>query len=373
MSRQTIVGAVLMVLLMAGTLTAQNLINAAESVAYDTLNNRYLVSSVRNGKIIAIDEYGIQSELFSFPGYGLSNCIKDDVLYVSTGGSPSVIRGFDLTTDTEVMTVTIPASQQCDGMSADTSGFLYIVDARTESIIWRIHLLTETPSLYENMGLNFSTQDIFFDAAQNRLLSAAYVGGTSIQAISIPDPDVTDVVPSYGGYDGITMDHRGNTYVAQSTGGIVYCYDSLFTDPPTIISTGHNQPAGVDYNIYDNILAVPNFGSSSVDFLQMIISVEADVSVGWAPMEVNFDGWVEEAVSSWSWDFGDGQTSDQQSPTHTYTEAGFYDVTLEAITTGGRDALVRVRKGMIAVLADRICFLCWAPERLPSPSFFGAS
>ena len=31
---------------------------------------------------------------------------------------------------------------------------------------------------------------------------------------------------------------------------------------------------------------------------------------------------------SWAWDFGDGHTSTQQNPTHTYTTGGCFQVTL---------------------------------------------
>ncbi len=353
MSTRTFIGAFLVVLLLGGGASAQNLLNGPESVVYDTLNNRYIVSSLLASKIVAIDDYGIQSDMFTSLGYTFGNCIKDNILYVSTGGSPSVIRGYDLATDTEVMNVTIPASVQCDGVTTDTSGNLYIMDARNESLIWKIDLTTETYSVYENMHLDNGSQDIFFDAEDNRLLAISYAGNTPIKAISIPDADVTDVVASYGGYDGITMDDRGYTYVAQSTGGVVYRYDSEFNDPPDLISSGHDEPSGLDYNVHDNILAVPNFSGDRVDFVQMRIAAESDVSVGWAPLEVNFDGSADETVTSWSWDFGDGGTSTEQSPTHTYDEPGFFDVTLEAVTTS-RETLVRVRKGMIGSLADTL-------------------
>ncbi|NIO80386.1 MAG: PKD domain-containing protein [Candidatus Aminicenantes bacterium] len=37
---------------------------------------------------------------------------------------------------------------------------------------------------------------------------------------------------------------------------------------------------------------------------------------------------INDTIVSWSWDFGDGNTSTQQNPTHTYASAAYYDVTL---------------------------------------------
>lgn len=44
-------------------------------------------------------------------------------------------------------------------------------------------------------------------------------------------------------------------------------------------------------------------------------------------------------ITGWNWDFGDGNTSTQQNPTHTYASAGFYDVTLTVTAdTGASDS-----------------------------------
>ncbi len=43
--------------------------------------------------------------------------------------------------------------------------------------------------------------------------------------------------------------------------------------------------------------------------------------------------------SSWSWDFGDGNTSTQQNPVHSYTSAGTYSISLTASNTQGSNTL----------------------------------
>lgn len=45
-------------------------------------------------------------------------------------------------------------------------------------------------------------------------------------------------------------------------------------------------------------------------------------------------------ITDWLWDFGDSQTSDQQNPTHTYSTANTYNVTLTVTTNSGCQASV---------------------------------
>ena len=47
------------------------------------------------------------------------------------------------------------------------------------------------------------------------------------------------------------------------------------------------------------------------------------------------------AVTSWSWNFGDGGTSTAQNPGHTYAAAGDYTVSLTVTGPGGSDTATR--------------------------------
>lgn len=56
---------------------------------------------------------------------------------------------------------------------------------------------------------------------------------------------------------------------------------------------------------------------------------------------INFTDLSSGAPTSWLWNFGDGATSTQQNPSHTYATNGSYTVTLQATNTEGNDSEVK--------------------------------
>lgn len=59
----------------------------------------------------------------------------------------------------------------------------------------------------------------------------------------------------------------------------------------------------------------------------------ANIRTGPAPLTVLFEDWSFGEPDEWSWDFGDGGTSGEQNPLHTYTAPGSYTVTLTITRT----------------------------------------
>lgn len=78
----------------------------------------------------------------------------------------------------------------------------------------------------------------------------------------------------------------------------------------------------------------------------------ADKYVGCGATNVQFsdDSWPR--PTSWEWDFGDGNTSTEQSPNHTFEKAGDYNVTLKVQNEFGsneetKDGLISVGEGVV--------------------------
>jgi len=82
------------------------------------------------------------------------------------------------------------------------------------------------------------------------------------------------------------------------------------------------------------------------------IMLDADATFGWVPFDVNFTGSSSHTVSSWDWDFGDSQAGSGETPLHTYTDNGIYDIGL-VIDTGG-DTLSINRREYVIALADTL-------------------
>ena len=67
-----------------------------------------------------------------------------------------------------------------------------------------------------------------------------------------------------------------------------------------------------------------------------IIEVDASIDSGCAPLVVDFNSFITVdpglTIQSVTWSFGDGTSSSDLNPTHTYTNSGLFSVSLQVIT-----------------------------------------
>ncbi len=98
-----------------------------------------------------------------------------------------------------------------------------------------------------------------------------------------------------------------------------------------------------DSNFYlHNYLALNPSGTPTADFSGSPVT-------GPAPLTVNFTDLSTGSPTSWSWTFGDGGTSTQQNPSHIYSAAGQYTVSLTA--TNGAGPNTKTKTNYISVSA----------------------
>lgn len=101
-------------------------------------------------------------------------------------------------------------------------------------------------------------------------------------------------------------------------------------------------PEGSSTLTTPDLVHVTSGGSS------LVAAFDAQNTVGDPPLLVAFGDLSSGDVTAWQWSFGDGGSSTQANPSHTYTTPGTYDVTLTVHS--GPDTASAQRPGLVRVL-----------------------
>ncbi|MBW2694002.1 MAG: PKD domain-containing protein [Deltaproteobacteria bacterium] len=117
--------------------------------------------------------------------------------------------------------------------------------------------------------------------------------------------------------------------LAQPVGTTLYfageaTHNTMAATVPGALQSGERAGGEVDTDIG----GPPAAGTPAADFSASIVS-------GDPPLNVSFTDLSTELPTGWSWDFGDTGTSNVQHPSHQYTTAGFYTVSLTATNPNG--------------------------------------
>jgi subtilisin family serine protease/chitodextrinase len=138
------------------------------------------------------------------------------------------------------------------------------------------------------------------------------------------------------------------TFTDQSVGTGISGWSWTFGDGGTsaLQNPTHSYLAA---GTYDVRLIVTNGSCADTTITAAAVSVSAKPHAAFAaaptsgtvPLQVTFTDQSTGGPTGWSWSFGDGVTSNQQSPVHTYVAAGTYNVQLVAANACGPDTLLQ--------------------------------
>ncbi|MDG2148468.1 MAG: M12 family metallo-peptidase [Planctomycetota bacterium] len=118
--------------------------------------------------------------------------------------------------------------------------------------------------------------------------------------------------------------------------GAGHCTCSGFTMNPSITCANKFSSGSISSitNHRDNVGCLNGGGPPAADFT-------ADKVTGGAPLAVRFSDASDGAYTDWLWTFGDGGTSTDAEPSHTYGSLGDYDVSLTVSGPAGSDTMTK--------------------------------
>ena len=233
---------------------------SAESAEYDEANNRFLISNGSNMLARSADN------VLTFFGNGNTNYGLEVMGNTVFGISGDAIVGYDLDSEQEVMSITIPGASFLNGLTNDGQNTLYASDFGSKKI-YKIDVSDFANPTQETFldNLSDTPNGLLFD--EFRLLYVTWGAGKIMEFNLNTNATTMLLNTGYTNIDGIDDDADGNFYISSWTPARITKYDSNFENPETITVPGINAPADIGYGQAVNILAVPQ--GNKVDYVDL--------------------------------------------------------------------------------------------------------
>ena len=179
----------IILLLSVTNLTRGQSIQSPEAVVFDYDYERWLVSNYFQGCIVQLD---LDGNVTYFTEFGLDHprgmTIKDGILYVTV---TTEIKGFDLSSGTEVFSLFIPNENYLNDVECDDDGHLYMSGSVT-SKVYKVYLSSSNHTVFANVvGV---PNGLLLDKINNRLLICLWGNNAPIKAINLSDSTVSTIV-----------------------------------------------------------------------------------------------------------------------------------------------------------------------------------
>jgi PKD repeat protein len=302
------------------------------------------------------------------------------------------------------------------GIAVDNiSGNLYVVES--SAVVRRVTAAGVVTTVAGTSGTNGFTNgtgtaarfsvpfDIAVDGAGNlyvcdhgnhavRMVTPAGVVTTLAGSGSAGKTDSTGTAASFKFPSGIAADSSGTVYLADTDNQVIRKITSagvvttiagtgvLGSADGTGTSASFYNPKDVAVDSSGNLYVVDRGNHTirkgtlqSVTQAVISASISANATSGTAPLTVAFTGTgsstVTSDVLSYLWTFGDGATSTEKNPSHVFTAAGSYSVTLSVSNTTGQSASasaqpITVTTGVSNLIADADKVFVWAEKTYAS-------
>lgn len=157
-----------------------------------------------------------------------------------------------------------------------------------------------------------------------------------------------DINPNALIYQTTITDNEASIYYSKGQTAVIYWGDGtrdIVSNSGTYIKDDYAADGIVDIII--------DIDKDAEDIDPLISDFTADITSGIKPETIQFTDLSVGSIDIWSWDFGDGGTSDEQNPEHTYTESGTFTVALQIFNSARGDS-VTIKTDYIVIRDARL-------------------
>ncbi|WP_029446553.1 PKD domain-containing protein [Cellulophaga baltica] len=269
-----------------------------------------------------------------------------NVTVPSANQAPTAIATSDVTSGAPSLAVQFTGDTSSDPDTGDTLTYAWdFGDGNTATTANTSHTFT-TAGTYT---VTLTVTDDGTPALTSTDTITIIVTDTNQAPNAVASSDVTSGAPS------LAVQFTGDTSSDPDTGDtLTYAWDFGDGTTATTANPSHTFTTAGTYNVTLTVTddGTPALSSSEVTITITVIApankaptavATSDIITGEASLAVQFTGDTSSDpdtgdILTYAWDFGDGTTATTANPSHTFTTAGTYDVTL-TVTDNGTPAL----------------------------------
>lgn len=235
-------------------------LNKPESVAWDAANNRFLISNMGNGSIIAMDEDGNLSPFMNRQFEAPKGIITlGDILYVT---DPTSIHEVSLGEAKILNSHPIPEAVGLNDIAIGENGKLYITDMAGNAI----HLFDPATKSHEKLQspLLNAPNGIVYDRPRRQMFVVNNSEHSPILSLNVVDNGISIFMDTvYSNLDGIAIDDLGriffSSWAEEAIIQIPQEQNRFITD-----LKGYDGAADIFYHLPTNELIVPMLRSNMI-------------------------------------------------------------------------------------------------------------
>lgn len=246
------------------------------------------------------------------------------------------------------------AFNQPSGIAVDSTDTIYVADFGNH----RIQTFDTDGSYLTSWGSEGSSEGAFeypYGIAVNAS-DRVFVADTNNHRIQVFDRDGTYLMSwgsegsGYGDFmypRGITVDSSDDVYVADTWNNRIQKFTANGTYLTSWGASGDgagafDSPSAISIDSAGNVYVVDT-NNHRIETFSPVVPLVANFSVnrtlGNPPLTVQFTDTSENTPTEWFWEFGDGATSTDQHPIHSYSAVGNYTVNLTVTKVGAQDKI----------------------------------